>query len=340
MNKKVFVGPIVASVILAACAAPAARPAAPAAGAAPAADANAKWCSGMKIRFFVGGDAGTPFAKIVDVGAKAAEKDLGASVEYVYSGWNNEKMLTQLRDAVAAKPDGIAMMGHAGDDAIMPLAKAAKEAGIRMMYQNVDVPKVRAALGGGYVGSNLNPQGHALAVEAISRLKLDKAKDHILVIGPWGMPGRNIREGGVAEEFTAQGFTVTKADDTNTHGDPSQLQPILTGALLADPAIKVIVHSGSTIGSQETYMKALGKKVGEIYAIGFDVSPEILTNMERGYVQLTSDQQPFLQGYMPILSLCGTWKYDLAPLNVDTGAGFVHIDNYKSLLKLAADGVR
>ena len=62
--------------------------------------------------------------------------------------------------------------------------------------------------------------------------------------------------------------------------------------------------------------------------------------MERGYVQLTSDQQPFLQGYMPILSLCGTWKYDLAPLNVDTGAGFVHTDNYKSLLKLAADGVR
>ena len=81
-------------------------------------------------------------------------------------------------------------------------------------------------------------------------------------------------------------------------------------------------------------------KVGEVYAIGFDVSPEILTNLERGYVQLTSDQQPFLQGYMPILSLCGTWKYDLAPLNVDTGAGFVHTDNYKSLLKLAADGVR
>ncbi len=73
------------------------------------------------------------------------QADTGATVEYVYSDWDNEKMLAQLRDAVAAKPNGIAMMGHAGDAAIMPLAKAAKKAGILMMFQNVDVPKVRAA---------------------------------------------------------------------------------------------------------------------------------------------------------------------------------------------------
>ena len=41
----------------------------------------------------------------------------------------------------------------------MPLAEEALKAGIKMMYQNVDVPKVRAKFGGGYVGAQLGPAG-------------------------------------------------------------------------------------------------------------------------------------------------------------------------------------
>ena len=52
-------------------------------------------------------------------------------------------------------------------------------------------------------------------------------------------------------------------------------------------------------------------------------------------MQLTADQQPFQQGYLPILSLCETIVYGLAPLNVDTGAGFVTPDNYKAVADLA-----
>lgn len=299
-----------------------------------------KWCSGMNIRFFAGGDAGGPFAKIVNEGAIYAEKNLGPNVEYIYSGWNNEKMLDQLRDAIAAQPDGIAFMGHAGDDAVMPLAKQAAEAGILMMYQNVDVPKVREMYGGGYVGANLSAQGRSLAAEAIRRLELDPAEDHILVIGPWAMPGRNIRELGVAEYFEEQGYTVVRGDDSNTAGDNLLLQPIITGAVLDDPQIKVIVYSGSTISSSKQYLTALGKQPGDIYNIGFDISPEIIQGFEEGWIQLTADQQPFLQGYMPIVSLCGSWKFDLSPLNVDTGAGFVTPENYQSLVDLAAMNVR
>jgi simple sugar transport system substrate-binding protein len=299
-----------------------------------------KWCSGMNIRFFAGGDAGGPFAKIVNEGAIYAEKNLGPNVEYIYSGWNNEKMLDQLRDAIAAQPDGIAFMGHAGDDAVMPLAKQAAEAGILMMYQNVDVPKVREMYGGGYVGANLSSQGRALAAEAIRRLELDVAEDHILVIGPWAMPGRNIRELGVAEYFEEQGFTVVRGDDSNTAGDNLLLQPTITGAVLDDPQIKVIVYSGATISSSKQYLTSLGKGPGDIYNIGFDISPEIIQGFEEGWIQLTSDQQPFLQGYMPIVSLCGSWKFNLSPLNVDTGAGFVTPENYQTLVELAAMNVR
>jgi len=301
---------------------------------------SGKWCSGMKIRFFVGGNAGTPFAKVVDAGAKAAEADTGAKVEYIYSDWNNEKMLAQLRDAVAAKPNGIAMMGHAGDAAIMPLAKAAKDAGILMMFQNVDVPKVRAEIGAGYVGAQLKSQGESLAREALKRLKLDKAKDEVLVLIPLQMEGRNVREIGIAEVFEKEGFKVTRLDDTSAHGDPAKTQPMVTAAMLKNKNIKLVAYSSTVIGQHELFMKQVGKKAGEVFAIGFDITPDILTAMEKGWINITSDQQPFLQGYLPVLSLCQSWKFGLAPLYVDTGSGFVDPSQVKALNKLAADGVR
>ena len=114
---------------------------------------SGKWCSGVTTCKEADGDEGDTFASIVLRGAKAAEADLGAKVDYVFSGWNTEKMTNQLREAIAAKPDGIAFMGHAGDDAVMPLAEQASTAGIMMMYQNVPVNQAVAAYGGGYIGA-------------------------------------------------------------------------------------------------------------------------------------------------------------------------------------------
>ena len=72
MSLKKLLYVFVSFVMLAGCAAPAPA-AAPAAAVAPAAaDASGKWCTGMTIRYFVGGNAGTPFAKVVDTGAHAA----------------------------------------------------------------------------------------------------------------------------------------------------------------------------------------------------------------------------------------------------------------------------
>src|SRR5258706_2917206 len=144
------------------------------AGVAPARAQSGKWCEGVTIRFFNGGEAADAFASIVYKGAQAAQADLGPKVDFIFSNWQTEKMVSQLRDAIAAKPDGIAMIGHPGDDAIMPLAEEAANQGILIMYQNVDVPKVRAKFGGGYIGANLDPQGRALAAEAIRTLKLGK----------------------------------------------------------------------------------------------------------------------------------------------------------------------
>jgi len=300
-----------------------------------------KWCTGVTIRFFNGGDAGDAFASIVYKGAQAAVADLGPKVDFVFSGWQIEKMVNQLRDAIAAKPDGIAMMGHPGDDAIMPLAEQATKAGILMMYQNVDVPKVRAKFGGGYVGANLDPQGRALAAEAMRTLKLAKG-DKAIVFGAWGDPGRFIREEGTAKGLEEAGLVVDRIKSPPAAAsDPNILTPLLTAAFLRNPETKLIVYSGGqTLGATESYMKAINKKPGEIYNIGFDTSAAVIDGFKKGYIQLTSDQQPYLQGYLPIESLCLSKKLGLAPLNVDTGAGFVNADNYGAVADLATKGLR
>ena len=309
--------------------------------ATPALAQGAKWCSAVTIRFFNGGDAGDAFASIVYKGAQAAQADLGPKVDFVFSGWDTAKMVSQLRDAVAAKPDGIAMMGHPGDDAIMPLAQDAATAGILMMYQNVDVPKVRAKLGGGYIGANLDPQGRALAAEALRILKIGKG-DHAIVFGAWGQPGRFIREEGTAKALEEAGLTVDRiAAGPAVASNPDQLTPILSAAYLAHPETKLIVYAGGQqLGDVQNYMDAINKKPGDVYNIGFDTSPQVIDAFKKGYVQITSDQQPFLQGYLPIESLCLSKIYGLAPMNLDTGNGFIEQNNYQSVADMAVKGYR
>lgn len=295
----------------------------------------------IKIRFFTGGAEGDPFGTIVYNGALEAQKYLGVQVEYVFSGWDNEKMISQLRDAVAARPDGIAMMGHPGDDAIMPLAEQAAKDGILMTYQNVDVPKVRAKFGGGYVGADLVSQGRALGEEAIKLFGL-KAGDRAVVYGNWEMPGRYIREEATAIAFEDAGLKVAKISvPTPAISDTELLLPVFTADLLANPNTKVIAFANSTsLGASPTYLDAAGVKPGDVKIIGFDNSPAIMDAFSKGYVQLSSDQQPYLQGFMPVLGLVLTKAYGLSAMSLDTGKGFITTENYKDVGALVEAGLR
>jgi simple sugar transport system substrate-binding protein len=314
------------------------------AGAAGSADAAAlrdKWCSKVHIRFFVGGAEGDAFGTIVYNGAKQAAADTGAQVDYVFSGWANERMTQQLREAVASHPDGIAMMGHPGEAAIVPLAQEAAKAGIKMMYQNVPVPAAVEKVGGGYVGAQQAPQGHALGAEIVHRFGLKKGDVGIVILASNDVI-RNAREEGTAKALEEAGVDVIRlASVPEWAADPNLAIPVVTAAFQANPAAKLIVYpGGQMLGNAAVYMKSAGKKPGEVINVGFDTSPQIVQAFEGGWVQLTADQQPFQQGYLPILSLCGTIVYGLAPLNVDTGAGFVTPDNYKSVADLAKEGLR
>lgn len=243
----------------------------------------------MKIRFFVGGDPGDAFGSIVYKGAMDAAEFLrpyGVEVEYVFSGWQPERMISQLREAIAARVDAICMMGHPGNDAIMPLAEEAKNAGIIMMYQNTDVAKVRSEYGGGYVGVlDLQAQGARLGERAIKELNLQPG-DRAVVFAPWGSPGRYFREEGVATTFEKHGMVVERiVNPQGVNSDPQLLLPLVTGQIQSHPETKIIVYSGGQLlAAAGMYMEACGKAPGEIYNIGFDLNPAVLKGFEDGYV--------------------------------------------------------
>ena len=300
-----------------------------------------KWASDIRIRFFTGGAEGDGFGSIVYTGALQAAEDTGANVEYLFSNWSMETMIQQLRESIATRPDGIAMMGHPADDAIIPLAMQAKKAGILMTYLNVDVPVVRASYGGGYVGADLSPQGYALGVEAIKQFGLEFG-DKAIVFGPWNERNRALRELGTVKAFEDIGMKVVKIfAGPDSAKDPNLLIPVHTSALLKNPDTRLIAYPGGQIlGNAPVYMKTARKKPGDIFIIGFDTSPQIMDAFDDKWIHLTSDQQPFLQGYLPVLSLCLQKVYGFEPLSVDTGAGFVTQENYKLVAELARKGYR
>jgi len=311
------------------------------ASAANSAALRDKFCKDVHLRFFVGGAEGDAFGTIVYNGAKQAQNDTGAQVDFVFSGWSSEKMVQQLREAVGAKPQGIAMMGHPGDDAIMPLAEDASKAGIKMMYQNVPVPKVVDKFGGGYVGAQQEPQGHALGVQAVKMAGL-KSGDTAIVLSHWADENRSVRELGTVKALEEAGVKVVKLESpTEWAADPNLALPVITAAILNNPGVKAIGYpGGQLLGNAPTFMQAAKKKAGEIFNFGFDTSPQIVEAFDGGWVQLTADQQPFQRGYLPILNLCEQVVYGLGPVNVDTGNGFVTKDNYKQVGDLAKEGLR
>jgi simple sugar transport system substrate-binding protein len=301
------------------------------------------WCAGQDITVFSGGPAGGAFNAIIDKGAMQAAADTGANVQIIYSDWNFELMVTQLRDIIAQSPDGIAMMGHPGDAALMPLAEQAAEAGIKMMYMNVDVPEIRARFGSGYVGARLYDQGRALGAEAL-RLAGDQiaAGDMAIVMSRWESENRAQRELGLVDVLTEAGIEVIKLQEAEGASADQMLQlPMLTAALLSNPDVKLIGYPGGPwLSAAPAFMQAVGKAPEDIIAVGFDLGQGVMTAFEQGYVLVTADQQPYQQGYMPVLSLCQQLVYELGPLNVDTGGGFVTADNFMAVAPLAEQGLR
>ena len=310
-----------------------------------------KLCSGVNIDFFGGGTPQDVFAKVVYAGALQAQSDLGANVNYIWSGWDSDKMVSQFKDAVAGLPDAIAMMGHPGASALGPLIDEAERKNIIVTMQNVDIPSVRTKYvsnGFGYVGQDVYGSGLLLGTGAVRKYNLKKG-DESLVIGMFNKTGaladRARRTDGIVDGLKQVGVIVHTVDV------PPEVAADYTSEISYQwfstqinkyPNIKVLLvdHNGGVTPAVAADLKRMGKKPNELPYGGFDLSSDTIKYIKEGYIGLISDQQPYLQGYLPILQSCLTKKYKFAGLFVDTGVGLIDSSNVDAVANLAAKGVR
>lgn len=302
------------------------------------------WCSNTNIVFFPGGSPGGPFATVVYNGAVQAAADLGANVEYVWSDWNPEKMVTQFAEAVATGPDGIAIMGHPGDEAFGPLVDDAEAQGIIVTSMNTQLPTLQAqyaSAGFGYVGAILYDAGYALGSEAVARFGLAEG-DQAFVWGLLAQAGRGERTKGVVDALEDAGLEVLYQEiDDATNADAAAGVPIFVGMMSANPDVKLVVTDhGALTATLETYLTSAGFGPDDVYAAGFDLSSATVEAVNGGWTDLVIDQQQWLQGYMSVLQICLTDNFAFTGLHIDTGAGFLHADNVALLADLVEQQIR
>jgi simple sugar transport system substrate-binding protein len=168
------------------------------------------------------------------------------------------------------------------------------------------------------------------------------AGDKALVWGLLAQEIRGLRSKGCIDGLEEAGIEVDYLEISDEiNADATLGVPVITGYISANPDVKLIItdHGGltSTVG---TYAKAAKLEPGEVNFAGFDLSSAIIDAIRSGYLGLVLDQQPYLQGYVPILSVCLTKKYGFGPLSVDTGSGFVNAANVEALAGLAEEGIR
>lgn len=300
----------------------------------------------LVIYFFCGGPPGCPFATVVYNGAKAAAEILGDRVEvrYVWSDWNPEKMVIQFQEAVAARPHGIAIMGHPGDEALAPFVAEARAKGIIVTSMNTTLPKLEEKYrmeGFGYVGQDLYGSGYMLGKAVVERAKL-KAGDRALV---WGLmyrePTRGLRSKGAVDALKEAGVIVEYIEiSPEVDADPMLGLPTFVAMMKKYPDIKaVITDHGYLTATLPTWMEAAGLKPGQVYGAGFDVTPPSLKGLREGWIGVVHSQQPFLQGFLPIFQIYLTYHYKIAGLYIDTGIGLVDITNVEFIADLVEKGL-
>jgi simple sugar transport system substrate-binding protein len=299
---------------------------------------------GMNIYFEGGGPPGGPWCSIYINGARAAERDLGCNLTVTFADWNPEKMITNFKNAIAASPDGIVIMGHPGQDAFWPLVDQAEAKGIIITLANTPLPDIEAKYKGngfGFVGQELYESGYLLGKASIDRYGL-KAGDRGFVWGLLSQPTRGLRSKGTIDAWKEAGLKVDYLEiSPDINAAPATGVPVFAGYVSSKPDVKVVCtdHGGLT-GTLEAYLKGAGKGPDDIYAVGFDLSSAITEGLKNGYIDLVLDQQPFLQGYLPVLQIGLTKKYGFAGLHIDTGAGLIDKDNIDVVAPLAEKQVR
>jgi simple sugar transport system substrate-binding protein len=309
-------------------------------GGALAADPIGK---GLVMYMQMGGNAGDGATLARQTGAGEASAALGVDLKSQFSAWAPETMISQFKEAMAAKPNCIAIMGHPGSAAFHDLVKQATDQGIIVTVGNSPMTDLQAEFGTkglGYAGVDLYAGG-ALTAKAMLAKGL-KSGDEAMVYGVFSQAERGQSEKGLADTLEKAGLKVDRLEITQeVNSDTSLGVPILAAYIQAHPNLKAIgTQHGGITGIMGEVLKKAGRKPGDIVVGGIDLGPATIDGLKSGYVTATLDQLLYLQGFMPVLQCVMTAKYKMPGLSLNTGAGVVTPETIDALTKLIDAGIR
>ena len=237
------------------------------------------------------------------------------------------EMVTYFNTAISAKAAGIATTVINATSFTTPV-KSAMDAGIPVVSYNADGVVTNGVPDIGtnrlcYVGQALYNSGQAMG----NRIKslISTPGEVVIFIATPGSGNIQPRYDGAVSVLKPAGFTVKQAaTGALTSGEGAAEKAFLTGAK-ATLKGAFAVDAGSTqfLGPS---LASVGLKIP---AGGFDLTPGTLAAINSGQVNFTIDQNPYLQGFLPVMYL---YLFNLtgglvAPPNTDTGLTFVTKSN-------------
>jgi simple sugar transport system substrate-binding protein len=241
------------------------------------------------------------------------------------------QMTTYLNTAVSANADGIAV-AVIDQNAFKSPVENAMNKGIPVLSYNADGTFVngKAVIGTNrlaYVGQALYISGQQMGTKIAS---LVPGGDIAIFIATPGSGNIQPRYDGAAAVLKAKGgYTIHEVATGATTGVE---QPAIKAYLLGHKNIKgaFAVDGGSTefLGTQ---LKAAGLSVP---SGGFDTQGTSLPNIKQGLMDFTIYQDPYLQGFLPVvyMYLFNLSGGTIVPSDTDTGLSFIEkasLGNYQ-----------
>jgi simple sugar transport system substrate-binding protein len=287
--------------------------------------------SNLTIAMVTHSDEGS-FWSVVKKGAEQAAKDEG--VKLIWSPSNNDpqKEAQLIQAAVSQKVDGLAV-SVPNADAIKGALADAKSAGIPIITLNSGADQSKALGAITHVGQDESIAGQA----AGERFKSEGAKKVLCIIHEQNNIGLQQRCDGVKKGF---GGDVTNLQVKGT-ADVATTQTEIKSKLQADKSFDAVIALNPDIAeAAKTAIKGAGSSAK---LATFDLSPDVIKDVQSGGIEFAVDQQQYLQGYLPIVFL-KLFKTNANTVGggqpVLTGPGFVDKSNAETVAKLAEAGTR
>lgn len=290
---------------------------------------NTVSASDITIAVVSHGKQGDTFWDIVKQGAEKAGKDLGVKV--TYQGDGDPQRQSQFIDtAVSQKVDGL-VVSMANPDALRDSITKAVSAGIPVVTINSGGDRSAEFGAITHIGQSEDVAGRA----AGSRLKDEGVSKLLCVVHEAGNIGLEDRCSGAKESV---------ADTTNLQVDVSDLADAgakIKAKLQQDPSIDGVLalNGGVAIAARD----AIRDSKSRARLATFDLNADVIGAIKDGQITFAVDQQPYLQGYLPVTFLY-LYRTNLNSVGggqpVLTGPSFVTKDNVDKISKLAEQGSR